>query len=354
MMFSFTRQQLSKVGLLYLHLALLFTISACGRSTIQEAVQTGTAPPPMINTFEFTPTEKNNSLDTSTLVNTVASGLPARLSPGDHALSLIAGGIERTYVLHIPPSYNGAAPVPLILAFHGIGLDASEMNRISKFSTQADLSGFLVAYPEGTGQVRSWNGGHCCGTAARDAVDDVGFVRSLISEISSQLDVDPRQVYATGFSNGAIFTYRLACELSDVLAAVAPVSATQIEDDQQACTPARSIPLIHFHGTADPANPYDGGTTQAGFRFLSVPEAIAHWVGVDGCNSAPQTSTNGSIVHDIYTSCSSGTSVELYTINGGMHAWPGGEMVNKAMGAPSMEIDATALIWDFFQSHPMP
>lgn len=331
-------------GLIFPACLILLLAAGCNLGGGTNATPGGSQPTTEPSYTQPGPTEQGAGLPTVTV------GLPAGLIAGDNALVLTHEGLARTYILHIPPAYDGSTPTALVLAFHGIGLDAVEMQRISQFNAQSDQSGFLVVYPEGTGTMRSWNGGHCCGTAARDAVDDVGFVRALIAEISSQLNVDPQQVYATGFSNGAIFTYRLACEMADLLAAVAPVSATQVEDDQRSCSPVRPIPLIHFHGTADTANPYEGGLNQAGFRFLPVAEAMNYWVGVDGCTTL-QTSTQGSITHDSHGSCSGGAAVELYTIRDGMHAWPGGEMVNQAMGAPSMEINATTLIWEFFLSH---
>ena len=276
------------------------------------------------------------------------------LGPGDTMRSIVYAGVERTYLLHIPASYDAARATPLVLAFHGIGLNAEEMARISGLSEQADTSGFIIAYPNGTGEKKSWNGGHCCGEAAMNNVDDVGFVRALIEELSTFISIDMRRIYATGFSNGAIMVYRLACELSDQIAAVGAVGATQILDDMQACQPGRSVPLIHFHGTADRLNPYLGGETQAGYQFVSVDDAIQFWAENNGCSDQAQRTETGSILHDLYASCSQGSAVELYTIMDGEHAWPGGEAVSKQVGEPTMEISATSLMWEFFASHPLP
>jgi polyhydroxybutyrate depolymerase len=167
---------------------------------------------------------------------------------------MVFDGIERTYILHIPTGCDAAHPTPLVLAFHGLTLNAEDMIRISGLSEQADTSGFIVAYPNGTGENSSWNAGRCCGEAAKNRVDDVGFVRALIDELAAMTNIDLHRVYATGFSNGAIFVYSLACKLSDRIAAIGPVSATQILDDQQDCHSSRSVPVIHFHGTADRLN----------------------------------------------------------------------------------------------------
>jgi polyhydroxybutyrate depolymerase len=297
------------------------------------------------------PTEVPNLVSTQALTPIFQT---EALEPGDTTRSLTYAGIERTYVLHIPPGYDPARPAPLVLAFHGIGLDAGEMARISRLSEQADISSFIVVYPNGTGENQSWNGGHCCGEAAKNRVDDVGFVRALIDELAASASIDPARVYATGFSNGAILVYRLACELPDRIAAIGPVGATQILDDQQACQPARSVPVIHFHGTADRLNPYEGATTAAGFEFLAVTDAIAFWAEKNNCPAQPQSRTSGSIQHDVYAPCAQDATVELYSILDGEHAWPGGEAVSAQVGEPTLEISASPLMWEFFDAHPMP
>jgi polyhydroxybutyrate depolymerase len=284
------------------------------------------------------------------------AGAPAGdgLAPGDTARTLTFDGIERQYILHVPSGHDAARPTPLVLAFHGLSLDGSEMQRISQLNEQADASGFFVAYPNGTGKTASWNGGHCCSDAAINRVDDVGFVRALIAEISALANIDTKRIYATGFSNGAIFVYRLACQLSDQIAAVGPIGATQVSDDQEACPAGRAIPIIHFHGTADRMNAYEGGTVASGLEFVSVPQAIAYWVERNGCDAAPQVTETGSIVHAVYAACAQNATVELYTITDGEHAWPGGEAVSAQVGEPTMEISATPLMWEFFAAHPLP
>jgi polyhydroxybutyrate depolymerase len=276
------------------------------------------------------------------------------LAPGNYNLAMDFVGVERTYILHIPSGYDPLQPAPLVLAFHGIGLDADEMIRISHLNEEADRSGFIVAYPDGSGEKKSWNGGHCCGEAAREQVDDVGFTSALIDEISTLAALDANRVYATGFSNGAIFVYRLACELPDRIAAFGPVAATPFRDDQEACHPPRPAPLIHFHGTADRLNPYDGGTMASGLEVVSVNEAMAFWAENNACSGPPSETRSGSILHRVYGDCAPGSDFELYRIEGGEHAWPGGEAVAAAVGEPNMEISSSSLMWAFFAAHPMP
>ena len=337
---------------------LLFTGLACGTTaqtqTAPTQIEPGQTGPTQTEPGQTEPTQTAPTQTEPGKTEPPGGDLPVKLSPGDNTRSLVHNGLERSYVLHIPPNFDGSQPVPLVLAFHGVGLDADEMMRISGFSSQADSSGFIVVYPNGTGGTKSWNGGHCCGEAAKNNVDDVSFVRALIGELATSINIDPKRIYATGFSNGAILTYRLACELSDLIAAVGPVSATQVLQDMQACQPERPVAIIHFHGTEDDPNPYYGGETLAGFQFIPVDTAIQFWVGFNGCPLQPQRSESGSIRNELYSPCESGSAVELYTITGGKHAWPGGEAVNQVMGEPNMEISATVLMWEFFLSHPMP
>lgn len=282
--------------------------------------------------------------------STTSSAQPDR----DTIHTLSFDGANRSYFVHLPPTYDSQKPVPLVLVFHGFGLDGQEMVRITGFNAQADASGFLVAYPTGSGRKPAWNGGGCCGEAAQQEVDDVGFVRLLIDEIAKSYAIDRKRVYATGFSNGAIFVYRLACELADQIAAIGPVSATPATQDLQACRPIRPVPILHFHGTADKANLYGGGTFPSGIAYASVQETIQFWAKFNQCPAQPQNTPAGKISHDVYSPCAGQTAVELYTIEGGEHAWPGGEPVSAEIGMPSIEILATPLLWGFFAGLSLP
>lgn len=281
----------------------------------------------------------------------------APAGPADTIRTLQAGGLERTYIVHLPPGHDPNQPAPVVLVFHGRGGSAQGMDRITAFDAQADQSGFIAVYPNGTGPLETigftWNGGLCCGYAHDNNVDDVGFVRALLDDLATMVNVDARHVYATGLSNGAIMSYRLACELSDRIAAIGPVAATQ---NIAVCQPGRPVPVIHFHGTADSNAPYDGGLGSgvSGFSFAPVGDSIAFWVEQNGCPSQPQTGRFGSIVHDTYAPCDQGAAVELYTIQGGGHAWPGGQKYGPNAPESTSEISATELMWLFFEVHPLP
>lgn len=245
----------------------------------------------------------------------------------DTTRTLMFGGIQRSYILHIPSSYDGSYALPLVLDFHGGGGNAESQRRTGGFESLADEKGFIVVYPNGTGRLGdrllTWNGGTCCGYAVAKQVDDVGFVRALIADLQTVVKIDHKRIYATGLSNGGIFSYRLACDAADLIAAIGPVSGTL---NLSPCNPKEPVSVIHFHGTADEHLPYNGGVgdkSLAGVDFASVEDSIEFWVGFDQCSPSPQIESFADIRHDTYSNCVNGTAVELYTIVGGKHAWPG-------------------------------
>jgi polyhydroxybutyrate depolymerase len=277
--------------------------------------------------------------------------------PGNHELALTAEGRERTYLLHLPPAYDGKRLLPVVIVLHGGGGNAEGAVRMTGFSAKADREGFVVVYPNGTGRLKTrlltWNSGNCCGWAMDKNVDDVGFIRALIDELVKTRAVDPKRVYVTGMSNGGMMTYRLGCELSDKIAAIAPVAGALDVDN---CQPANPVSVIIFHGTADEHVLYNGGEpirkADRHFRVdKSVSYAVSFWVKHNGCLESPQRSEKGHIRTEIYSGGKDGAEVVVYTINGGGHAWPGGEAY--LLGTePTREISATDLMWDFFVRHP--
>lgn len=323
---------------------------ACGRSTSLPGEPTSIPTTPVL----YTATEESTAIPTPTptqIVITPTSIAAQAINPGDSLRKLFSGGIERSYLLHIPPTVEIARPLSLVLVYHGISLNADEMVRITGFNELADQKGFVVAYPNGTGSRQSWNGGICCGEAVKNAVDDVGFTRALIDDLAEMINLDRKRVYATGFSNGAIMVYRLACDLADEIAAIGPVGAAPAV---RSCQPSRPISVIHFHGDSDDMNPYEGGTTASGVKFIPVEMGISAWVQMNQCPIQAQETASGNIVHRVYAPCQQDTAVELYKVLGGEHAWPGGEAVSAQVGEPTDEIDASVLMWEFFSSHPIP
>lgn len=275
----------------------------------------------------------------------VHTEIPApTLEPGESERSVNVEGMDRSYVLHIPPGVNQGTPVPLVMMFHGlysVALTQSQTD-LDDFS---DENGFILVYPKGVGA--SWNGGECCGIAFQDNLDEAMFVRQILSDLETIVTVDPKRIYAVGFSNGAVLTYRLACEMSDVFAAVAPVSGTLF---YKTCQPEHSVSVLHIHGLGDTTIPFAGGESSEGAVPLLPPvqEGIETWVKLNECNTSPQVSMDGAITNTVYVDCQASTTVELITIDGFEHGWP------SPTGAGAMNFPATQTIWEFFSTHPKP
>jgi len=280
-----------------------------------------------------------------------ASAQSARSAAGEPR-TLQVNGERRRYYLYLPPSWHRDHPAPLVLVFHAGGGRASDIAPHTGFSRLADREGIVVVYPQG---LRGrWNDGRGFATATHD---DVGFVRALVGTRGRELGIDPRRVYATGISNGAMFAYRLACDLPGTLAAVAPVAGALPAELASGCLHTAPVSVIAFQGTGDPLMPYLGGGTGRR-RVLSAERSTGFWATLAGCTGTPVTSdepdrsADGTRVrHTVFLGCSEGRAVELYTIEGGGHTWPGGPEAGRRVGRVTRDIDATELIWRFFAAH---
>jgi len=265
-------------------------------------------------------------------------------STSAHFSTIDVNGLTREYILHVPPGYNGKA-VPLVIVLHGATQGAANAQSMSGMSTLGDKENFIAVYPNGTGRLPTWNAGNCCGYAQGNNVDDVAFLRALIAQLQKSYNIDARRIYVTGISNGAMMSYRAACEMADVVAAVAPVEGAQ----NLLCKPSSPVSLIVFHGTADRLVPYNGGSTpfQIGPRRAdtSVADTVAFWVKENGCAPAAKREATKDVNIDIYSGCKDGTGVALYTILGGHHLWPG-------MPMSGVDLSATEVMWKFFAQHP--
>jgi polyhydroxybutyrate depolymerase len=287
---------------------------------------------------------------------------PDPLGPGDHARTITVGDLKRSYLVHIPPKYDPKKPTPVVLAFHGGGANADNMIVFSGLNKKSDEAGFIVVYPGGTGRlekVLTFNGGNCCGYAMNNKIDDVEFTRQILDDLAKSANVDAKRVFATGMSNGAIMAYRLASELSDRIAAIAPVSGPM---GTESCQPKRPVSVIHFHGSADENAPFKGGKGKgpSGTDFYSVEHSIQAWVKADGCKgepvvtTVPDTAKDGTtITRKTYGSGKDGSEVVLIVIEGGGHTWPGQEPRVRFLGKSTKNISANDLMWEFFEKHPM-
>ena len=279
---------------------------------------------------------------------------------GSQSVSLKVGGLDRNFLLHVPPQYDGTKPLPLVMFFHGGMGTAKHGEEHYGWTELADKEGFFVLYGNGTGKFQTWNAMHGSGSAFKNNVDDIGYVKAALQELNSKLKIDPKRIYATGMSNGAMLTHRLAAEMADVFAAAAPVAGTigGKENDgaqEKRCPqPANPVAMVIFHGKMDNNVLYDGGATKGGVERaridLSVAESVGFWVKANGCDATAKKEESKDVVKESYTS-PSGADVVLYTILDGAHAWPGAKpMFRRAAAEPS--ISATDKAWEFFASHP--
>ncbi len=232
---------------------------------------------------------------------------------GETNQTIQVGGTSRTYILHIPSSYNGKSPVPLVLDFHPLGGTGSGEKSLSGFAALSDSNGFIIAWPNGIDN--AWNIGPCC-TNSR-TVDDLGFAKGMVAAIEGSACIDPKHVYSTGFSMGGGMSHYLACNAADIFAAVTPSSFDLLVDSEEPCSPSRPISELSFRGTADTEVPYNGGPGPSGkIDFLGAVGTFMKWSMLDGCTGSPTTSG----MEQLYTQCSAGVEVGLYTIQGGGHA----------------------------------
>ena len=274
-------------------------------------------------------------------------------------LGVRASGRSRTVVVHTPSGYTGKSPVPLVLNLHGSGSSATQQEAFSGMDATADSNGFIVAYPQGalrSGSGFDWNvpgvplfGGKAVPSGS---ANDVAFIGQAITYLEQHYCIDAARVYATGFSGGARLSSQLGCDLSARIAAIAPVSGLRLPSP---CRATRPVPVISFHGTADPVDPYNGNG-QAYWTY-SVPVAAQRWAVQDTCSATPSTQAVGPGVQlTEYTGCAGGAVVSLYTISGAGHTWPGGpplpRSITRTLG-PQSQVQASSMIWAFFQQHPL-
>lgn len=253
---------------------------------------------------------------------------------------LVRQGRERRALVYVPDSAAGRE-APLVVSLHGFSSNPEEHRDVTHFRELAEARGFIVAFPAGVSA--SWNGGACCGPANVLGVDDVGFVRALVAQLSADFCVDARRVHVAGFSNGGFLAHRVACEAADVVASVGVVAGQLAVPS---CTPARPVPLAQLHGTLDPVVPFTGNP------FLGFPPTmttVSGWAARDGCAS-PSVNTDAGVQHHRYAPCAGSAEVELFAVEGKGHDWFGGG-TNWDGGGP---VDASRTLLDFFERHPMP
>ncbi len=329
---------------LFVVLALAMLVAACRRDRGDDDSPSAT-PTPAVTTQPQSPTV------ISTPTGAV-SGDP--FSPGVHPGTMTVGGIERTYRVYVPSSLReGDAPPPLLIGLHGGIGSGQQFENQTEFDRVAEEGKFIAAYPDGTGVARTWNGGNCCGYAVREDVDDVAFISALIDAVAQSFPIDSKRVYAVGHSNGGIMAFRLACELSDKIAAIGPVAASL---EIPSCSPDRPVPVLLIHGDADQNHPLEGGVGPegvSGVAFNSVADTMETMRSAMGCSSDSTVSFAGAITTTDWLGCSGGVAVRLQVIAGASHPWPGARFSGFG-GEPSQAMDASRETWAFVSQYSLP
>jgi polyhydroxybutyrate depolymerase len=264
----------------------------------------------------------------------------SQVDQGFSTHSLVSAGAEREYLLYIPEGYAGES-VPLLFSLHGSGGVPQNQVDTSVFDSLADQHGFVVVFPAGaysnTISQRSWNANIDTG------VDDVQFVRDMIEDIAGRVNVDRRRIYTSGFSGGARMSSRLACELSDVLAAAAPVAGLQYPDG---CTLKRPIPIIAFHALDDRTNQYTVSENSRPYWRMGVETALDKWRQANGCSlSNEDNKLSLNVNHYSWTDCNGSAEIMFYLRQVGGHTWP---------SSSNNDVQASELIWAFLSSHTLP
>lgn len=334
----------------FIAIILLITLlSACG---YDESVSTATPKGTTVPEGTTVPGSTMSSLPGSvvdTPVATTGCGKISPVAPGTSAnATLTSGGLQRTYRLHVPTSYNPQQMLPLVLNIPGHAETALQQERSSQYSVLADQSHFLIVYPQGS---IGLDGKLAWATYGKNdpTVNDVLFFSDLLNTLQQHLCVDAHRIYVIGISNGGAMSNVLACRMAGRITAFAAVAAA-IHPIPGGCHPSRAVPYLEFHGTRDPLVPYDGSSM---LRFAPVMQTMQSWATLDSCTSGPSIFfRHADITGFTWTGCRNGVTVQHYRIAGGGHTWPGSP-IPSSLGLTTHVISATALSWQFFQNYSL-
>ena len=271
------------------------------------------------------------------------------MKAGDSLQYILIDGNKRAYRLHIPAAYTGSDALPLVVLLHMRGSSAQSA-RLLGFNQKAETARFIVAYPEAIGQPRIWNAGH---ESNATKANDVAYVTEMVAAIRRLMNIDARRIYIAGHSSGGMMAYRVAAELSPVVAAVSVIGASIGSRDangavQRVREPAQPVSVLHIHGRQDRTVPMAGGrsATLVGADYVSVRDTITFWTQANKCaTTKPRIGPSGSVIRESYGECAGGTTVELLTLNSGGHEWP------RAISIETRKVqNAADVMWDFFSA----
>jgi len=291
-------------------------------------------------------------------------------SPGTYTETFNSGGFMRSYDLHVPNSYSSrSGPVPIVFLYHATGGSSSQIASLTRFTEKSDSAGFILVTPQGLvgakNHATGWNAYDSFWGSINSGPDDVQFSKDILNYLSSNLDIDSKRVYATGFSAGAFLSYRLGQVAADKVAAIGPV-AGNMQTDQYGIVPATAVSVIAIHDVHDTIALYNGGSSAGGDSLIAdgpgrgdlVKTIMNWWAWRDGCSFSPAVSSVGigptTTKYD-YPNCPTGIDISFYASNvpagGNPHTWPG---ATDSDITKNNDGSATEAIWDFFASHPKP
>jgi polyhydroxybutyrate depolymerase len=237
---------------------------------------------------------------------------------GDFPAGLNFGGLQRSYLVHIPPGLE--QPAGLVINLHGAGMTSASQAAMTNYNAIADQHGFVVAYPDGIDL--SWADGRGASVPDRQGVDDVGFLTALADRLTQDYGIDSGHVFATGMSAGAFMANRLACSRADVFSAVVSVAGTL--GSAFPCNPSQPVSVLTIHGTADNVVPFNGGPMvgRGGpSDIVSAPAFSQRWRDLDGCPAPAEDSPAPGVTRFTSAGCADGTEVSFVQVNGGGHTW---------------------------------
>lgn len=278
--------------------------------------------------------------------------------PGTASHDITVGPLLRNFLLHVPlhhplNSSGTIRPYPLLVVLHGSSSSAEDIRQASQMDSLSEVGRFLVAYPNGVmgggGLYPSdWNAGACCGAAARENIDDVGFIAALIRRVARVLPVDQHRIYIAGFSDGGRMAYHAACQLAPTIAAIGVVSGSLLDDH---CAPSKPVAVIAIHGTSDDQVPYydvalTPPPTPVSGVAAQLPSSVQFWIARNGCSTGTVSRPTADVVQTSFGSCL-GADVVFYTIESGLHAWPS-EPAGAGSQPPMNELAASRVITEFF------
>jgi len=263
-------------------------------------------------------------------------------------------GRKRRYLLYVPESYDPGLPAPLVISIHGFVQWPAHQRGLSGWNKLADKYGFLVVYPRGSGFPLRWNAGPITNDLVKTQ-REVDFFSDLLDHLSREFNIDPKRIYVNGMSNGGGMAHLLACTMTGRIAAFGGVAGAYLYPEE-VCRPSRPTPWIAFHGREDPVVPYQGGPSRnhhGRILFTSIESWARKWAEYNCCGLEPEIDQiTHQITRFVYRRCEDDVEVVLYSIEGGGHTWPGGGWLPVWLtGRTNREINATTLMWEFFERY---